>query len=233
MKLSDLKGDFKIPGFKGLSKYEKLYGRLSTDITGGFIGKVKKVSPEKLTSARVELKSNLNNELLKNVYEKLPSQFILFRNDFYISMNDGEDITDKEEYSINETGEINAIIFDKAELAQYLANDKIKKFDNSKVDVRFADDFDATITGQSEKLWNENSLKVKFNGKTDFIWQYDKEEILNEIKGQTKSVIKAVLDKNKNSIVEIISTIRPSWKKSFPENVKKIEVIDTITSPIK
>ncbi len=167
MKMTDLKGDFKIPGFKGSSKYTAFYGRQSTDIIGGFIGKVKKVSPENLTKARTDLKNNLNAELIKNMYEKLPSQFVVFKNDYYIQTNDLPDNSNSDQFKINEGGQVNAIIFDKDELLQFLAKNKIKNFDGSKINAKFPDDFTAVITGQTEKPWNEDSLKVKFSGKVN------------------------------------------------------------------
>lgn len=82
MKLSDLKGDFTIPGFKGSAKYATFYGRLSADINGGFIGKVKKVSEEKLITDREELKNILKDKLIKEIYSKKPEQYILFKNNY-------------------------------------------------------------------------------------------------------------------------------------------------------
>ena len=38
-KISDLSGDFKIVGYKGTDKYSSFYGRLKTDLLGGFSGK--------------------------------------------------------------------------------------------------------------------------------------------------------------------------------------------------
>lgn len=70
MDLEDLKGDFSIPGFKGSTKYTAFYGRLSSDVTGGFIGNMKKVSEEKLISARSEIKESLNADLIKEVFAK-------------------------------------------------------------------------------------------------------------------------------------------------------------------
>ncbi len=58
-------------------------------------------------------------------------------------MTDLPDTSDKDDYGINESGEINAIIFDKKELSQFLAINELKNFNGASVDTRFADTFTA------------------------------------------------------------------------------------------
>ena len=110
-----------------------------------------------------------------------------------------------------------------------MAKNKIKDFDGSKVNILFADDFALQIIGKTEKPWTEDSLKIKLNGNADAVWIYDPKAIVEEIKGQNKSIIDSVLVENKNSIMQLDASITPSWKKSFPGNAKKIKIIDTIS----
>jgi hypothetical protein len=41
------------------------------------------------------------------------------------------------------------------------------------------------------------------------------------------------LEDNKTSITEIKASIRPQWNQSFPENPKKIKIVDSIRNTIK
>ncbi len=228
MKLSDLKGDFTVPGFKGTSKYTNFYGRLSSDITGGFIGNVKKVSEEKLTAGRTELKNTLNADLLKEAFSKKPDQYVLFKDNYYIRCVDGDSTSANNSYTISENCSLNAVIFNKDILSVFIAKNKIKNFDNSKVDVMWGEDSSVALSGATEKPWTEGTIKAKFAGSAKVVWSYDRDTIVKSILGQDKSVIASVIENNKNYISEIQTTIRPMWNSTFPKNIKKIKTIDTV-----
>lgn len=233
MKLSDLKGDFTIPGFKGSTKYTTFYGRLSADTTGGYIGKIKKVSDEKLTADREELKNTLKNDLVKEIYSKAPEQYVVFKENYYTRCNDLADNSVSNGFKISEECSINAVMFNKEELSSFIAKNKIKDFDDSKVDVLWNDNNSVSLQGTTEKPWNETSLKARFAGPAQVVWYFDTNEILNSIAGQDKSIINSVIERNKNSLLEIQATIRPMWKNTFPENDKKIKIVDVIRNGIK
>ena len=232
MKIADLKGDFTIYGFKGTPKYSLFYGRLSADVAGGFVGDVKKVSDDKIQAGRIELQSNLKNELIKEVYAKNPDQYILFNNNYYVQCNDLPDDSTIGDYKISEDCSINAIVFNKDELVNFIATNKIKNFDNSKVDVLWNDNDSIILQGQTEKPWNETSLTAKFVGSVQIVWSYDTEGILASIVGQDKSIVGSIIKDNKNSLTEIEATIRPLWRNTFPEKASKIKIVDTIRDGI-
>jgi len=228
MKLSDLKGDFTIPGFKGTTKYTTFYARLSADVLGGFTGNVKKVSEDKLTEGRTDLKNNLSANLIKEAYSKTPTDNILFKDNYYIQCTDLPDDSATSAYNISEDCTINAIIFDRSDLALFIAVNRIKSFDNSKVDILWNDNDTVSLLGVSLKPWNETTLKAKFTGPAKVVWAIDTNQILQSILGQDKSVISTIISNNKNSINEIQTTIIPIWNNTFPKYSSKIKIIDTL-----
>jgi hypothetical protein len=230
MKVSDLKGDFKIPGFKGSTKYEGFYARLSTDTTGGFIGKVKKVSETKLVTEKELLDKTLNEDLIKELYQKKPDQYEIFKDNYFISYKNIPDTeSDSDKYVLTEEGTINALMFKKDLLASFIAKQKIKEFSNDPVEILLADDFVASIISTSPEVWAEDSLKIKFTGNAKVVWSYDSKSFLGYLVGQNKSIIDdLVSDKFKTSIKSISVIIRPQWKKTFPENPSRIKLFDTI-----
>jgi len=232
MKLEDFKGDFTIPGFKGTTKYTTFYARLSADTTGGLIGNIKKVSEKNLKSSKEELRVELKDSLIKDIYTQKPDQFVFFDNNYYIEYKSLEDSYNDNNCIISEEGIVNVIIFKEEELSNFIAVQKIEDFDNLPVDIIWSD-VKANIVGTTEKPWNEDKLKIVFDGKAKIVWVYENDSILNIIKGQNKSIINRVLNENKNSIVEIESSIRPQWKRSFPSNVNKIKISDTIMDKVK
>ncbi len=232
MKIEDFKGDFTIPGFKGTTKYTTFYARLSSDTTGGFIGNIRKVSEESLKKGREELKVELSNALIKDIYTQKPDQFTFFDNNYYIEYFELEDVLDGEKYIISEEGIINVIIFKDSELSDFIATEKIEDFDGLPVNIIWSN-VKAEIVGSTEKPWNEYKVKIILKGEASVVWIYEKDIILNTIKGQNKNIIQGVLNDYKNSIIEIESSIRPQWKSSFPSNINKIKILDMIMDKAK
>src|SRR3989344_3601410 len=59
--------DFTIPGFKGDPRFDGFYARSKTEMTGGFIGMKKIVSPDAIKNARAALVEKLTADLAKDV----------------------------------------------------------------------------------------------------------------------------------------------------------------------
>lgn len=232
MKLEDFKGDFTIPGFKGTTKYTTFYARLSSNTVGGFIGNVRKVSEENLKNGREELRNQLKDILMKEIYTQKPDQFTFFDGGYYIEYYSLEDSTNNDKYIISEEAMANVVIFKESELFKFIAKEKIVDFDDSPVSIIWSDT-KTKITGITEKPWNEDKLKINFSGESKIVWLYDEDKITNTIKGQNKNIIQSVLNNNKDSILEIESSIRPQWKRTFPSNINKIKIYDTVMDKTK
>lgn len=229
MKITDLKGDFKIPGFKGSPKYDGFYARLSADITGGLIGKVKKVSEEKLAAEKEGLDKTLSNDLIKDLYQKKPEQYEIFKDNYYISFKHLPDESDSDKYQLVEEGTINALMFKKEQLSSFIAKNKIKDFAGDPVEVLWNDNLTVSVVSKSLEPWTEDSLKLKFVGNANVVWLYDPNALLGYLVNQNKSIIDdLVSDKFKVSIKSLSAVIRPQWKKTFPENINRIKLFDSI-----
>ena len=61
-----------------------------------------------------------------------------------------------------------------------------------------------SVSGMTATPWLENSLKVTFTGDANIVWSYDSAKILDEIKGQDKSILNDIVNQNKNSITETV-----------------------------
>jgi len=231
MKVADLKGDFTIPGFKGLPQYNSFYARLSSNISGGYIGLIKKVSDTKLTQGRQELKDTLKTDLIKYIYSTTSDAQIIFKDNYFVEYTDMPDSSDGSDYSIVEKAVIHAIVFDKKRLASFIANNKITNFDGSSVDVLWNDNILVSF-GSTTKPWIGDSLKPHFEGDVNVVWSYDSNKIVNEIKGQNKSIISEILKEYDASVKQIEVNIKPQWLKTFPKNSSRIKVVDSIRDTV-
>lgn len=228
MKLSDFKGDFTIPGFKGMPEYKGFYARLSTDMTGGYVGNAKTVSASVLSAGRTQLKNDLQTELIKDVYSESGNQDKIFPNDYFMQYTDLPDVSDAANYTISESATIYAIAFNKTELADFIAKNKLGDYDNSNVDAIWNDDVSVKVSGMTAAPWLENQLKATFSGDVKIVWSYDSEKIIGEAAGQNKSILEDIMNENKSSIINMSASIIPAWVNNFPKNTDKIKIIDSV-----
>ena len=228
MALADLKGDFTIPGFQGTPQYNGFYARLSADAEGGYIGSAKTVSADVLSAGKAQLESNLQTELIKDIYSQNATDSTIFKNNYFIEYSDMPDVTNATSYTISESATIYAVSFNEEALAAFIAKNKLGDYDGSAVDAIWNDDISVTVTGATASPWTESSLQAIFSGDATIVWSYDSSKILDEIKGQDRSVLQSVASEYKASIANITGSITPPWDSSFPKNTDKIKIVDSV-----
>lgn len=225
MKISDLKGDFKIPGFKGDKKYDYFYARLKTDIAGGSSSPVKKVPDKILSEARDELRVNIKSELLKEAYATKPQSSVLFVDANYIdyvSLPDSPSSGNK--VDINESATFYGIIFDEAKLSSYIAKKKLPDYDELPVDLVLDESATVGISNNSKiKPWESDTLNLSLKGGANLVWTYDKALLQKNLAGKRKNDLKRILS-SYPGIKEMRAEIRPYWKQSFPNKLEKIKI---------
>ncbi|MBU6370552.1 MAG: hypothetical protein KGH93_01765 [Patescibacteria group bacterium] len=230
MKLSDLKGDFTIPGLQGKPEYSSFYARLSADAAGGIVGTVKTASGDVITAARNELKNQLAANLVKTVSDQAAGNSeTFFKGDYFISYGDLPDAPDVTTYVVSESAAMYAIVFDNASLASFIARNKLSDYDGtSSVDAIWNPDMSVSVSGMTATPWLERQLKATFSGGGKIVWSYDAQKIKDELQGQDKSVLATVADEQKPAVSGMTAKITPPWAGAFPKNADKIQIVDTI-----
>lgn len=227
MKVSDLKGDFKIPGFKGDKRYDYFYARLKTDITGGASGLIKKVPAKILDDARNELRANIKSELIKEAYATKPQSSVLFADAFFIdygSLPDSSPSANKVE--ISESAAFYGIIFDEAKLSSYVAKKNLPDYDGTPVNLAMDDNAAVSISNNSKlNPWESDTLSLSLKGGANIVWTYDESLLMKSLAGQGTdwNNLKLILS-SYPGIKEISAKVRPIWKHSFPRNPAKINI---------
>ncbi|MEK9182259.1 MAG: hypothetical protein AAB781_01570 [Patescibacteria group bacterium] len=227
MKVSDLKGDFKIPGFKGDKRYDYFYARLKTDIAGGTSGLIKKVPAKILDDARSELRANIKSELIKEAYATKPQSSVLFADASYIdylSLPDSSPSADKVE--ISESAAFYGIIFDEDKLSSYVAKKNLPDYDGAPVNLTMDDNAAVSISNNSKvNPWESDILSLSLRGGANIVWTYDESLLRKSLAGQgtDRDNLKRILSFH-SGIKEISAKVRPIWKHSFPSNPAKINI---------
>jgi hypothetical protein len=230
MKLSDLAGDFKIPGFKGDPRYDKFYGRLKEDIQNGFVGKQRIVADDLRKTTVDSLKIKIKEQLLKEFYAVKPDNYFVFPDTHsidYTLLPDTAVGSDK--VMINMKGNLNGLVFNKNKLAKYLASKKLEDFDGLQVDFIPRDDLVAVLTGaDTTALYKNTSLQIKLTGNVTIKWLYDSLSIKKDLAGKKESDLKNLVSKYKDTVLGIKVIFRPVWTRYFPDDLEKIRITEEV-----
>ncbi|MES2216352.1 MAG: hypothetical protein V4481_03580 [Patescibacteria group bacterium] len=219
--------DLQFLGYKGTPRYDAFYARLASDISGGYEGKKKTVSPAALASTSAALKAKLSLALEDQVKGAVPEGYIM-----YDSMNTTSYSepaiggTDPTKAEISVSGIFNGIIFKKDRLASRLAGaQSISSFGKfayetpglEKLTVSIANpkDFDAV---------KKTPLLVKANGSFEVRGIIPADEIKAKLAGIPLAHTQEILQSYGPVIQSASGELIPPWAK-VPSDPDRINVV--------
>lgn len=219
------KTDFTIPGFAGDPRFKTMYARSKTEMTGGFVGTVKKISDADAAKAKQELSVKLTEKLKSDAKSQVPADFILFDDGLFYSFETLPQSGDSESSTtVNEEGTLNAIIFNKSIFAKNVATNLAPTIANTDVAIIGTDDLTFTIVNkESIDLANINLITFTLEGSLTFISEFDEDRLKNELAGKKKNDLASILI-DYPSINKASAVIRPFWKNVFPTEAADIKV---------
>ena len=222
--------DFTLPGLKGSARFEQVYARSKTAITGGFVGQRKKVTDSDLAQAKSTLTTQLKDDLLNQVKAQIPADYVMFSGLTQINY----ELLPRQDAAGNSAtvamrGNLNAAIFKQGDLAQYLALEKLG-VNNVPSEVEIADFSKITIVFDSQTstdLLKDATIKIKVSGLATAKFLTDEKSLAADLIGVKKDNLNLVL-KQYPSIDTATPVIRPFWKSTFPTDVNKIRIKEQI-----
>ena len=231
--------DFKIFGFKGTSKYSKIYARSKGEITGGLVGKVPNISDADKVSTVNNLKVALQAKLLEQATNQIPNGFILFKNAIFLNTDDIKNepnITSTYDKDSNMTtltlsGTFYGILFDEQKLTKKIAQDNIDKYDDSDVFIPNIRDLDFTLSAQAGLTNKDNvsfgdlqNINFNLSGSVKIVWKLDVDKFTTDLLGKSKKDFSQILSQYPN-VDSATLTLSPLWKISIPNKAKDVKVI--------
>lgn len=222
------KSDFTIPGFKSdANRYKNIYARSSTDITGGFVGKVKTVSDTDKQTALQNIDSQAQTELEKNLESKIPEELTLISGSIVYK---SEELAPQEESSsvtLEKNVTAYAIMLNKQDLSDQITNEyTASSSDWSNIKSIIKDFSLLKMITPPDNLDTGNNLSLQINGKAKVLADIDTNIIGQRLLGAPKGDVAKLMDEFAG-ISNIRSAIRPIWKQTFPSNSSKIYVLIT------
>lgn len=226
---------FTIPGFEesGLTDlYSAMYATNPEAFTGGFDGQQFIIDDSELNTARQALQIELRNVLLERIKTERPSGFVAFEGSYAFTYNQlpptsfGQDLV-----TIKEQAVLQVPLFKAPELAAYIAQQTVPTYNRAPVRV---ENFEEMLFSYADPATNATvianlvSLKFSLVGKPLIIWEYDANKLRNELAGKSKTAVAQVITGYAGTINSAQVSIKPFYRRSFPENPEDIRIIEVI-----
>ena len=219
-------GEFTIPGLKGTDQYDSMRAESVTALSGGFVGLSKVVTEADEEKARGELQNDLEKSLISKINDTISSDKIFYYTPSFIAYTSLPNDTNNESVIIKEKGVLTGLLFDRSEIVSHIVKDSVKTADGTEP-ILITNMNDLVITLAEKDVFdpkNDNTGTLKIEGNPIFEWKLDEmsiQDMFTDVKvSEFKDVIRGI-----DGISKADQSIRPFWKRSFPSDPEKINVI--------
>ncbi len=218
--------DFTVPGLAGSSKFNTIYARSKTKMSGGFVGREMVVNSQDKLETKTKLETALRDELTAEAKAQVPDEFILFPTLSSVTFEDlpQTNSTNKDGVVLNIRGNLNGVMFKRSDLSNHLALGKITPVAGESVDILTLDSLSFSFVDTSPAdLLLSDKLNFSVAGEVTAVWRTDEVALKADLVGKHKIGISSILN-NYPTIISATATIRPFWKSSFPSDSADITI---------
>lgn len=223
-----------IPGFEegGFTElYENIYGENPEPMTGGFEGPKFIIDETELETAKQQLQTELRNALLDRVPSERPAGFVVYDSAVTVTFETlpaveyGDNLV-----TIKENALLQIPIFKEEEFAEYIAAATVPGYENEPVRIEDTQSLTFSYTNSTTSITdisNLDSLEFQLVGRPLIVWTYDEGKLKTDLVGAQKTALPTVLG-GYPAIERAEAVVRPFWKRSFPEKLEEIEIVETV-----
>lgn len=223
--VTDLTGDFSIVAYKGTDKYNGFYGRLKSDIKGGYSGHDKIISKETSRTLYVELQNSLREKLSSQISLSVPEGYVLFDNAYIVdNISFSTTTIDEKNAKITIKATLYGFIFNNQNLINHIAKKQIQQSQLVSFRIDGLKDLDFVINNTKDlKVKESTNLNFGLKGKVSIIGTVVEKDLKNKLAGLS-------LKDTRNIIMESPSVsssavfLTPFWVRSFPKSVDNIKI---------
>ncbi|MFA6432408.1 MAG: hypothetical protein WCV82_01120 [Candidatus Paceibacterota bacterium] len=223
-------GDMKIVAYKGTARYDALYGRLATDLTGGFSGVKKIINPTLQASTTAALQADLVARLLVQAKAAVPAGYIMYDSGYDVTFSPsvigGSDATAA---TLTVNGTLYSILFKKEELVRKLAGpEKVATFRGLPYEPAGLEELSFSIAKPSSFSGAKaNTLIARMKGDLRLIGTVPTDELKGKLAGLSLADTGAVLDSYR-SVIDVVKSsgaLFPSWARFVPTDPARISIV--------
>jgi hypothetical protein len=225
------KTDFTIPGFKELGldqKYRDMRAVSVEAFSGGRIADEPVVTQQQ----KREYQNILENDLEKRLRDKLEREktdkFILVDNSYSIKVKEAVYTKGEgDKGTLTQEATIFALIVEKDDLGEYLAQNVIDLDEGNKAEITSFDKLSIEYVGTQPiryEMIKRASLAIKSDIGVSFIWNIPEEELVQALASVHKRDVSPILDRFQ-SIEDASVHIRPFWKNRVSEDYDNVSIV--------
>lgn len=216
--------DFTLPGLKGDPRFEQIYARSKTAMTGGVVGQVAVVDAATEAAARQQLRQTLTNKLVAAAKEHLPARAWLSERATVVEFDTPvapvlSTNGDKKEATITESGHLWGIVFNRVDLAREVAKKKVSEPVSGDLTITNLDDIALALKDETTITSDAAQVSFHLSGNANLLPQLNVPALQEELAGASKNQIEVILQRfpliNSANIV-----LRPPWLRQLPEKDK-------------
>ena len=219
------KTDFSVPGLKGDARFDKIYGRSKTDISGGFTGTTKIIAEADRAKVRDTAQAVLTARLKDKAKKELPAEYLTYDDASFISFS--EEVGQKgsaTEAELIEKGILSLIVFKKGDFARVVARQGLADFDGGEVYLAAPENLDFKLLSKdSIDPSATQTITFSLRGPANIVWQFDATELAKALTSKTSKDYTAVL-RNFPAITQAKASFTPQWIKTFSDDPSKIYI---------
>jgi hypothetical protein len=221
--------DFYITLFKGSAKYEKIYVRSKTPLTGGSSGTVYTLSAEKKGELSAFGQSTFKATLLNKLKAQVPPGYVLYPDALVFSNTVDENKKSKTvSGQVSVSGEIKSLIFKKDTLSASIINHVSKDVTNSEIkeiEVSGMETLAFHFTNPNQTIDKElKQVSFYLSGNGELLWHPDILGLPVSLSGILKTEVPPFLKKD-NGISDVQISSWPKFIKHMPYKASKIKII--------
>lgn len=214
---------WRIPGFKGTSKYSGFYAENVQSMKGGFVGEMWVPTDDDKTKAETEIENALRDSLETRMFVLLSSkEFKILREAvlFTVTKKEMQEIEkEPQKFGIYAEAETKKIIFSEEMLKDALTQrqkDKISR-DNAKP-IEFNLSYETLDVN-----FTEAKITVKVTGNAVFTTNLSADKLAEELRGQDESLLRQTIF-SLPGLENASISLWPFWVKNVPNNMGRIKI---------
>jgi len=230
--------EFTVPGLKGNPRYEKVYAKSKTEMTGGSSGNARIVRQEDIASAKSEASAQIKKKLTEAFLKQKPDGYLLYDGAIKIEYVDnsgnpkaGDIVSGGTSLFYKTKGSAVGYLLKKDSLSKALVKSNAKKLtgkvdEGDDVGVDNLEALKMELVSADLPVKADSQIKeiaVNISGNAHFVWNLDAIKLAGVLAGQKIKDYSAVLSGYPN-IKKASAVSKPSWWYKLPSNPSKIKI---------
>jgi len=218
---------FSIPGLQGTPYYYSIYASSASAMTGGYAGKVKKVTDDDIQGAKDILTKKTTADAVSALKSQISSDYVLLDNAVLSNVSSAstqaKSGTIAEDFNYQVTVQASALAFKKSDIEQFAKNYIISQLPNGEtiLDNSFKISYSATTVDVSG---GKETLSLNFS--SGAYQNIDKNSMALSLLGENENQIKQTIKSNLGDQVDNIKvSFWPFWVSSAPNRQSAVNVI--------